>query len=57
MPKLSFEAIAEEADPPVVEQLVGSSALRQRRYRERHLNALEASRNAPALSSTTNEGD
>jgi hypothetical protein len=35
MPALSFTEIAGEAEPPVAEQLVSSSALRQRRYRER----------------------
>jgi len=49
MPKLAFEEIAGEADPPVAEQLVSPNALRQRRYRERHHNALEASHNASAL--------
>jgi hypothetical protein len=47
MPQLSFEAIAGEADPPIVEQLVSSNALRQRRYRERHRNALDTLRDAP----------
>jgi hypothetical protein len=35
MPALSFTEVAGEADPPVAEQLLSSSALRQRRYRER----------------------
>jgi hypothetical protein len=35
MPALSFAAIAGEADPPVAEQLLSSSALRQQRYRDR----------------------
>jgi hypothetical protein len=35
MPALSFEAIADDADPPVAEQLVSPNALRQRRYREK----------------------
>jgi hypothetical protein len=35
MPALSFAEVAGEADPPVVEQLVSSNALRQRRWRER----------------------
>jgi hypothetical protein len=39
MPELSFEDIAGKAEPPVAEQLVSPSALRQRRYRERHRNA------------------
>jgi hypothetical protein len=57
MPKLSFEAIAGEADPPVVEQLVSSNALRQRRYRERHRNALEASHNVTPLPKGPEGGD
>jgi hypothetical protein len=44
MPALSFEEVAGPADPPVAEQLVSPGALRQRRYRERHRNAIEASR-------------
>jgi hypothetical protein len=35
MPKLSFEEFAGEAKPPVAEQLISPSVLRQRRYRER----------------------
>jgi hypothetical protein len=35
MPKLSFQEMAGEAEPPVAEQLVSSNAMRQRRYRER----------------------
>jgi hypothetical protein len=35
MPRLSYSAIAGEADPPVAEQLVSPNALRQRRFRER----------------------
>jgi hypothetical protein len=35
MPRLSFQEIANEAEPPIAEQLVSSNALRQRRYRER----------------------
>jgi hypothetical protein len=46
MPRLSFEAIAGPADPPVAEQLVSPAALRQRRYRERHRNAQVTSRDA-----------
>jgi hypothetical protein len=42
MPALSFEAIAGEADPPLVEQLVSPNALRQRHYRERHRNVSQA---------------
>ena len=35
MPRLSFQEIAGEADPPIAEQLVTPNALRQRRFRER----------------------
>jgi hypothetical protein len=35
MQRLSFAAVAGEAEPPVAEQLVSSNALRQRRFRER----------------------
>ncbi|MGO9684619.1 MAG: hypothetical protein ACLP0B_14950 [Steroidobacteraceae bacterium] len=35
MPKLLLAAIADEAAPPVAEQLVSPNALRQRRWRER----------------------
>jgi hypothetical protein len=54
MPALSYEEIAGEADPPVIEQLLTPNALRQQRFREKQ-KALrntetvtpEASRNAP----------
>ena len=36
MPALSYEEVAGEADPPIVEQLVSPNALRQRRWRERN---------------------
>jgi hypothetical protein len=39
MPALSFEEIAGKSDPPIAEQLVSNSALRMRRYRERHRDA------------------
>jgi len=35
MPKLSFQEISGEAEPPIAEQLVSPGALRQRRYRDR----------------------
>ncbi len=35
MPQLSYQELAGEADPPVVEQLVSPNALRQRQFRER----------------------
>lgn len=35
MPALSFKELAGEADPPIAEQLITPTALRQRRFRER----------------------
>ncbi len=35
MPALDYEALAGEADPPIVEQIISPNALRQRRFRER----------------------
>jgi hypothetical protein len=35
MPRLSYDEVAGESDPPIAEQLVTPNALRQRRYRER----------------------
>jgi hypothetical protein len=35
MPALSYQELAGDAEPPVVEQLLTPNALRQRRYRER----------------------
>jgi|SRR5271166_2973520 len=35
MPRLSYEEVAGEADPPIVEELITPNALRQRRFRER----------------------
>ena len=35
MPALSYQELAGEAEPPMVEQLISPNALRQRRYRER----------------------
>jgi len=46
MPKLSYEQVAGEAEPPIAEQLTSQGALRQRRYRERHRNAQVTSRDA-----------
>jgi hypothetical protein len=40
MPQLTYEEIAGEAKPTVVEQLLSPNALRQRRYRERHRDGL-----------------
>jgi hypothetical protein len=60
MPRLSFTEIADEAEPPVAEQLVSSNALRQRRYRERlalrrNSNDRKALRDAPAV--TDDDGE
>jgi hypothetical protein len=46
MPALAFAQIAGEADPPLAEQLVSAmtNAERQRRWRERHRNALAVTR-------------
>jgi hypothetical protein len=53
MPRLSFDEIAGEADPPVAEQLVSPNALRQRRHRERQA----ALRNGPpALRNADDDG-
>ncbi len=49
MPALSYEAIAGEADPPVIEQLLTPNALRQRRFRERQ----KALRNADGVTPET----
>jgi hypothetical protein len=46
MPALSYEEMAGEADPPIVEQLLSPNALRQRRHRERQKALQDASRNA-----------
>jgi hypothetical protein len=46
MPSLSFEQIADKSELPIAEQLVSPNVLRQRRYRERHRNALVTHRNA-----------
>jgi hypothetical protein len=45
MPALSYEEIAGEADPPVIEQLVSPNAFRQRRFREKQ----KALRNAQTV--------
>jgi hypothetical protein len=59
MPGLSFAEIAGEADPPVVEQLISSSAPRQRRYRQRQAALRDRNGDAQALrppSDTDDEG-
>jgi hypothetical protein len=40
MPALSYNELAGDADPPILEQLITPNALRQRRYRERQRAAL-----------------
>lgn len=35
MPELSYEAIAGESDPPIIEQILTPNAIRQQRYRDR----------------------
>jgi hypothetical protein len=56
MPALSYSEIAGEADPPIVEQLVSSNALRQQRYRQRQ--ALRRNTTVtPALRAVTGAGD
>lgn len=52
MPVLSYQELAGEADPPIVEQLVTPNALRQRRYRERQM----ALRNAHVTPEVTQGG-
>ena len=50
MPALSIAELADEARPPIAEQLVSSNALRQRRHRDRQKalrEGAEASRNGP----------
>ena len=48
MPALTFDEIAGQSDPPVVERLLSNTAERQRRYRERHRDArVTSSRNDP----------
>ena len=58
MPALSYDELAGEADPPIVEQLVSPNAMRQRRFRERH----QALHNAdvtptPALGNATDDAE
>jgi hypothetical protein len=56
MPRLSYSAIAGEADPPIAEQLVSPNALRQRRFRERQ-NALRgANGNVTLADSNAHDG-
>jgi hypothetical protein len=40
MPLLAFAEVSGEAEPPIAEQLISPNAMRQRRHRERHRNAL-----------------
>jgi hypothetical protein len=54
MPALSYQELAGDSDPPVVEQLLSPNALRQRRYRDRQ-KALQASR--PRVSNADDDGE
>lgn len=57
MPALSIGELADEARPPIAEQLVSSNALRQRRHRDRQKalrESPEALRNSPI---TVDEGE
>ncbi len=56
MPALSYEELAGEAEPPIVEQLVTPNALRQRRFRERHKAVRDADVTPkPALPNATHD--
>ena len=56
MPRLSFAEVAGEAEPPIAEQLVSSNALRQRRFREKRRNVIEALQ-APERNANDPAGD
>jgi hypothetical protein len=56
MPALSYEEMAGEADPPIVEQLLLPNALRQQRYRERQ-RALRNASTVTALSPPNDDDD
>jgi hypothetical protein len=56
MPSLSYEEVAGNSKPPIVEQLVSPGALRQRRFRERHRNAQVTSRNSDGKTPAIEEG-
>ncbi|MGH0287393.1 hypothetical protein [Sinorhizobium meliloti] len=48
MPSLSYQEIAGESDPPIVEQILTPNALRQRRFRERQKALRDAEATLPA---------
>jgi hypothetical protein len=56
MPALSYEEMAGEANPPIVEQLLSPNALRQRRYRDRQ-KALRDASVTPAIEARDDGGD
>jgi hypothetical protein len=56
MPRLSFDEIAGEADPPVAEQLVTPNALRQRRYRERQALRRNGPESLPSAADRDDDG-
>jgi hypothetical protein len=55
MPRLSFAEVADEAEPPIAEQLVSPNALRQRRFRDRQAALRNAS--APLRNADETAGD
>ena len=58
MPALDYAALAGEADPPIVEQLISPNALRQRRFRERQKTLRDAHVTPkPALHNATDEAE
>ncbi len=58
MPGLSYEAIAGEAEPSPIEQLLTPNALRQRRYRDRQRTLRNAAVTpTPALPNASDEED
>jgi hypothetical protein len=62
MPALSYQELAGDTDPPIVEQLLSPNALRQRRYRERQRAALSNAHTAlqalrPGVSNASGDDD
>ena len=57
MPALSIAELADEARPPLAEQLVSSNALRQRRHRERQKALREGAEASRNVAITAYEGD
>jgi hypothetical protein len=56
MPALSYQELAGDTDPPIVEQLISPNALRQRRYRDR-TKALRDRSVAPQLALRDRSGE